>query len=58
MLYSLNYFYFFKLQVFVLVSYYQLLRQTMTVFFPQGISQVAEALVSISRLQVCAFTVF
>ncbi|KDR22129.1 probable multidrug resistance-associated protein lethal(2)03659 [Zootermopsis nevadensis] len=38
-------------KVFVLVSYYQLLRQTMTVFFPQGISQVAEALVSISRLQ-------
>ncbi|KAJ9588188.1 hypothetical protein L9F63_018452, partial [Diploptera punctata] len=38
-------------QVFVLVSYYQILRQTMTVFFPQGISQVAEAQVSVKRIQ-------
>lgn len=45
----------FVLQVFVLVSYYQILRQTMTVFFPQGIAQIAEAQVSINRLQVCAF---
>jgi hypothetical protein len=45
----------FVLQVFVLVAYYQILRQTMTVFFPQGIAQIAEAQVSINRLQVCAF---
>ncbi|KAJ4437622.1 hypothetical protein ANN_17767 [Periplaneta americana] len=38
-------------KVFVLVSYYQILRQTMTVFFPQGISQIAEAYVSVNRLQ-------
>ncbi|PNF14801.1 putative multidrug resistance-associated protein lethal(2)03659 [Cryptotermes secundus] len=38
-------------KVFVLVSYYQILRQTMTVFFPQGIAQIAEAQVSINRLQ-------
>ncbi|GFG33086.1 hypothetical protein Cfor_12110, partial [Coptotermes formosanus] len=38
-------------KVFVLVSFYQLLRQTMTVFFPQGIAQVAEAQISIKRLQ-------
>lgn len=38
-------------KVFVLVSYYQILRQTMTVFFPQGIAQVAEAQVSIKRIQ-------
>ncbi|CAH0557608.1 unnamed protein product [Brassicogethes aeneus] len=37
-------------KVFVLTSFYNILRQTMTVFFPQGISQVAEANVSISRL--------
>nr|XP_018899809.1 PREDICTED: probable multidrug resistance-associated protein lethal(2)03659 [Bemisia tabaci] len=38
-------------KVFVLTSYFNILRQTMTVFFPQGIGQVAEALVSIRRLQ-------
>ncbi|XP_060519010.1 probable multidrug resistance-associated protein lethal(2)03659 isoform X2 [Cylas formicarius] len=37
-------------KVFVLTSFYNILRQTMTVFFPQGISQVAEAAVSIRRL--------
>ncbi|XP_050313562.1 probable multidrug resistance-associated protein lethal(2)03659 [Anthonomus grandis grandis] len=37
-------------KVFVLTSFYNILRQTMTVFFPQGIAQVAEAMVSINRL--------
>ncbi|XP_012274748.1 probable multidrug resistance-associated protein lethal(2)03659 [Orussus abietinus] len=37
--------------VFMLTAYYNILRQTMTVFFPQGITQVAEAIVSIRRLQ-------
>lgn len=37
-------------KVFVLTSFYNILRQTMTVFFPQGISQIAEAHVSIGRL--------
>lgn len=37
-------------KVFVLTSFYNILRQTMTVFFPQGISQIAEARVSIRRL--------
>lgn len=37
-------------QVFVLTSFYNILRQSMTVFFPQGIQQVAEANVSIKRL--------
>lgn len=37
-------------KVFVITSFYNILRQTMTVFFPQGISQVAEANVSINRL--------
>ncbi|GLV41664.1 uncharacterized protein CBL_06893 [Carabus blaptoides fortunei] len=38
-------------KVFVLTSYYNILRQTMTIFFPQGIALVAEALVSVNRLQ-------
>ncbi|CAH0722626.1 unnamed protein product, partial [Brenthis ino] len=38
-------------QVFVVTSFYNVLRQTMTVFFPQGIAQVAEATISIKRLQ-------
>lgn len=38
-------------QVFVITSFYNILRQTMTVFFPQGIAQVAEATISIKRLQ-------
>jgi len=46
------------LQVFVLVSFYQILRNTMTIFFPQGISQIAEAQISIKRLQVCAVVLF
>lgn len=37
-------------QVFVLTSFYNILRQSMTIFFPQGIGQVAEANVSINRL--------
>ncbi|KAG8242932.1 hypothetical protein J6590_056498, partial [Homalodisca vitripennis] len=37
--------------VFVVTSYFNVLRQTMTVFFPQGIGQVAEVLISIKRLQ-------
>lgn len=37
-------------KVFVLTSFYNILRQTMTVFFPQGISQIAEARVSVGRL--------
>lgn len=38
-------------QAFMVTAYYNILRTTMTVFFPQGISQVAEALVSIKRIQ-------
>ncbi|XP_048482044.1 ATP-binding cassette sub-family C member 4 [Plutella xylostella] len=38
-------------QVFVVTSFYNILRQTMTVFFPQGIATVAEAAISIKRLQ-------
>lgn len=38
-------------KVFVVTSYFNILRQTMTVFFPQGIGQVAEALISTKRLQ-------
>ncbi|XP_074027104.1 probable multidrug resistance-associated protein lethal(2)03659 isoform X2 [Leptinotarsa decemlineata] len=38
-------------KVFVITSYYQVLRQTMTVYFPQGIATVAESLVSIRRIQ-------
>ncbi|XP_060873208.1 ATP-binding cassette sub-family C member 4-like isoform X2 [Metopolophium dirhodum] len=38
-------------QVFVITSYYNLLRNTMTGFFPQGIAMVAEMLISIKRLQ-------
>ncbi|XP_073971778.1 probable multidrug resistance-associated protein lethal(2)03659 [Rhodnius prolixus] len=38
-------------KVFVLTSFYNTLRQTMTVFFPQGIQQVAECLISVKRLQ-------
>ena len=37
--------------VFVMTSYYNILRQTMTVFFPQGLAQVGEVLVSIRRLE-------
>lgn len=38
-------------KVFVIISYYMILRQTMTVFFPQGIAQMAEAYVALSRIQ-------
>ncbi|XP_014208188.1 probable multidrug resistance-associated protein lethal(2)03659 [Copidosoma floridanum] len=37
--------------VFMLTAYYNILRTNMTVFFPQGITQIAEVLVSIRRLQ-------
>ncbi|KAJ8960745.1 hypothetical protein NQ318_020038 [Aromia moschata] len=37
--------------VFLIISYYQILRETMTVYFPQGIAMVAEAMVSVSRIQ-------
>ncbi|XP_060850029.1 probable multidrug resistance-associated protein lethal(2)03659 isoform X2 [Rhopalosiphum padi] len=38
-------------QVFVITSYYNLLRTTMTGFFPLGIAIVAEMFISIKRLQ-------
>ncbi|KNC31637.1 putative multidrug resistance-associated protein lethal(2)03659 [Lucilia cuprina] len=38
-------------KAFVITAYYNILRTTMTVFFPQGISQLAESLVSIKRIQ-------
>ncbi|XP_011138927.1 probable multidrug resistance-associated protein lethal(2)03659 isoform X1 [Harpegnathos saltator] len=38
-------------KVFMVTAYYNILRTTMTVFFPQGITQTAEAMVSIRRLQ-------
>ncbi|CAB0038330.1 unnamed protein product [Trichogramma brassicae] len=37
--------------VFMMTAYFNILRVNMTVFFPQGITQVAEVLVSIRRLQ-------
>lgn len=38
-------------QAFVVTAYYNILRTAMTVFFPQGISQLAETLVSIDRIK-------
>lgn len=38
-------------KAFVITAYYNILRQTMAVFFPQGIAQLAETLVSIKRIQ-------
>ncbi|CAG9860600.1 unnamed protein product [Phyllotreta striolata] len=38
-------------KVFLIISYYQILRQTMTVYFPQGVAMVAEGFVSISRIE-------
>uniref|UniRef100_A0A1L8DV41 Putative peptide exporter abc superfamily protein n=2 Tax=Nyssomyia neivai TaxID=330878 RepID=A0A1L8DV41_9DIPT len=38
-------------KAFVITSYYNILRQTMTIFFPQGIAQLAETLVSIKRIE-------
>lgn len=37
-------------QVFVITSFHNVLRQTMTIFFPQGVAQIAEVNVSIGRL--------
>nr|CAD7441120.1 unnamed protein product [Timema bartmani] len=37
--------------VFVVTSFYNILRQTMTVFFPQGVAQFAEVSVSVQRLE-------
>lgn len=38
-------------KAFVITAFYNILRQTMTVFFPQGIGQLAETLVSFKRIQ-------
>ncbi|KAJ8966239.1 hypothetical protein NQ314_003654 [Rhamnusium bicolor] len=38
-------------KVFVVTSYYLILRQTMTVYFPQGVAMMAESSVSIKRIQ-------
>ncbi|XP_059486251.1 probable multidrug resistance-associated protein lethal(2)03659 [Neocloeon triangulifer] len=38
-------------KVFVITAYYNIIRQTMTISFPQGISQLAECIVSFRRLQ-------
>ncbi|XP_050579550.1 probable multidrug resistance-associated protein lethal(2)03659 isoform X2 [Bombus affinis] len=38
-------------KVFMLQAYYNILRLNMTVYFPQGITQIAELLVSVRRLQ-------
>ncbi|XP_065349429.1 probable multidrug resistance-associated protein lethal(2)03659 [Cloeon dipterum] len=38
-------------KVFVITAYYNIIRQTMTMGFPQGVSQLAECSVSIGRLQ-------
>ncbi|XP_014275661.1 probable multidrug resistance-associated protein lethal(2)03659 [Halyomorpha halys] len=38
-------------KVFVLTSFYNVLRQTMTVLFPSGITQVAEGLISVRRIK-------
>lgn len=38
-------------KAFVITSYYNILRVTMTVFFPQGVGQLAELFVSIKRIQ-------
>ena len=43
-------------KIFVLASFYNTLRYTMTIYFPLGIAQTAEVLISIKRLQVrCRF---
>ncbi|RZB40999.1 ABC tran and/or MMR HSR1 domain containing protein [Asbolus verrucosus] len=38
-------------KVFVVTSYYQILRQTMTLFFPTAIAQIAETNVAVSRIK-------
>jgi ATP-binding cassette subfamily C (CFTR/MRP) protein 4 len=38
-------------KAFVVTAYYNVLRQTMTVFFPQAIGMLAEAVVSVGRLE-------
>ncbi|XP_053689234.1 probable multidrug resistance-associated protein lethal(2)03659 [Sabethes cyaneus] len=38
-------------KAFVITAYYNILRATMTIFFPQGIAQFAEAIVSVRRIQ-------
>ncbi|CAH1104174.1 unnamed protein product [Psylliodes chrysocephalus] len=38
-------------KVFLIISYYQILRQTMTVYFPQGVAMVAEGTVSVHRIE-------
>ncbi|XP_050098722.1 probable multidrug resistance-associated protein lethal(2)03659 [Anopheles aquasalis] len=38
-------------KAFAITAYYNILRATMTIFFPQGIAQFAEALVSVRRIQ-------
>uniref|UniRef100_A0AAG5DBA7 Multidrug resistance-associated protein lethal(2)03659 n=1 Tax=Anopheles atroparvus TaxID=41427 RepID=A0AAG5DBA7_ANOAO len=38
-------------KAFAITAYYNILRATMTIFFPQGIAQFAEALVSVGRIQ-------
>ncbi|XP_058458133.1 probable multidrug resistance-associated protein lethal(2)03659 [Malaya genurostris] len=38
-------------KAFVITAYYNILRATMTIFFPQGIAQFAEAVVSVGRIQ-------
>lgn len=38
-------------KAFVITAFYNILRQTMTIFFPQGIGQLAETLVSFKRIQ-------
>ncbi|KAH0554301.1 probable multidrug resistance-associated protein lethal(2)03659 [Cotesia glomerata] len=43
-------------KIYMLTAYYSILRQTMTVFFPQGITTVAETLVSIKRLETFLMT--
>ncbi|XP_057667980.1 probable multidrug resistance-associated protein lethal(2)03659 isoform X2 [Diorhabda carinulata] len=38
-------------KTFMIISYYQILRQTMTVYFPQGVAMIAEAMVSVERIE-------
>ncbi|XP_039296327.1 multidrug resistance-associated protein 4-like [Nilaparvata lugens] len=38
-------------KVFTVISFFNILRQTLTIYFPQGIGQIAEAMVSTKRLQ-------